>query len=120
MDTQNSGLMEAKSFNFGGRTLPARMSMGALRRFRRETGQDFLKLQTEGEVSAEALAVLLWCCISAQSRVDGVEFNVSCDDFLDRVTPDEVSAWYVDTPEAGGDAGNDTEGGESKKKGVPA
>lgn len=87
--------MEKKTFNFDGRALPARMAMGALRRFRNTTGEDFLKLQADGKLTAEHLAVLLWACIVTQCKVEGIDFDFSCEDFLDRVTPDEVSAWFV-------------------------
>lgn len=110
--------MESKAFNFDGRELPARMAMGALRRFRQQTGEDFLKIQADGEVTAEMLGVLLWACITTQCKVEGVEFGVSCDDFLDRVSPDEVSAWYVG--DCAEDAEIDTPDGDAKKKTLPA
>lgn len=85
--------------------------MGALREFRKETGKDFLKIQSE--VSGEDLAVMLWASIRSQTRAEGRDFGVTLDDFLDHVTPDEVSAWYVGTGQA------EPVGKESKKKKRP-
>lgn len=88
--------MEATRFTFEGKTYPARISMGALRAFRKETGRDFLKeLAT---LTGEDLGVMLWGAIKAQCRVEGIPFDMGVDDFLDRVTPDEVSAWYNGSP----------------------
>lgn len=89
--------MEKKSFLFEGKEYPARITMGALRAFRKETGNDFLKIQDK--LTGEDLGVMLWAAISRQSKVEGVPFEMSLDDFLDRVTPDEVSTWYVGTVE---------------------
>ena len=82
-------------FSYGGRTLPARVTMGTLRRFKAETGNDMVELQRTHKVSADDLAVLLWCAIVTQCRVEGMPFDVSLDDFLDRVTPDEVARWHT-------------------------
>ena len=96
-------------FSYGGRTLPARVTMGTLRRFKAETGNDMVELQRTHKVSADDLAVLLWCAIVTQCRVEGMPFDVSLDDFLDRVTPDEVARWHT------GDLDQD-ETPDSKKK----
>lgn len=105
--------MERRIFEFEGRPLPSRISMGALRRFRKETDRDFLKIQ--GELTGEDLGVMLWCAIKSQTKVEGVPFDYSLDDFLDRVSPDEVSHWYVGTGQA--EANEEPE--ESKKKTFP-
>ncbi len=98
MDPNGRLTMEARSFIYRGAAYPARITMGALRAFRRETGNDFLKLQSD--LSGEDLAVILWASIRSQCRAEGKEFDVSLDDFLDHVTPDEVSDWYVGTGQA--------------------
>lgn len=86
--------MEATFFNYGGRSLPARVTMGALRDFKRETGYDFLT-ERGGRLSSSDLGVLLWASLRSECRVCGVDFPVSLDDFLDRTSPEEVSAWYT-------------------------
>lgn len=106
--------MECPTFTLGGVSYPARVSMGALREFRKETGKDFLKIQSE--VSGEDLGVLLWASIKRQSRVEGIEFSYTCDEFFDLVTPDDVSQWYIGTGQA---EQNDTDAGDSKKKTLP-
>ncbi len=107
--------MEASNFIFEGKAYPARISMGALRAFRKETGRDFLK--SLADLTGEDLGVMLWCAVKAQCRVEEIPFDMSVDDFLDRVTPDEVSAWYNGSPDTA--VTQDSGGDESKKKTLP-
>ena len=63
-----------------GKTYPCRLTMGALRRFKAETGMD-----AEHVTCAADLAVLIWCCCKSACGADGVAFDVSLDDFCDRI-----------------------------------
>lgn len=88
--------------------------MGALRRFERETGRDFLKLGTE--LSGTDLGIMLHCAVCSQCRADGVQFDEELDTFLDCITPEEVSAWYnSDEATAIEEAGPEEEGSSQKK-----
>lgn len=110
-------MMKIRKFTFEGKEYPAGISMGAFRMFRRETGTDFLKLGAE--TAADDIGVLLWCAVKSRCRVDGIEFPFTCEEFLDRVTPDEVSGWYVGQETAGEEEEEEAEEGDSKKKGIP-
>lgn len=63
--------------------------MGAMLRFKRETGKDITAIT--GEVSD--MCVLLYCCLVSACNADKVEFNMSLDDFADSVSPDDLNAW---------------------------
>ncbi len=63
-----------------GKTYPCRLTLGALRRFKLETGED-----AEHVSSASDIAVLIWCCCKSACSADGVAFDVALDDFCDRL-----------------------------------
>ena len=63
-----------------GKEYPCRVTLGAMRRFKQETGKD-----ADGIVGASDLAVFIWCCCVSACNADGVDFNYSLDDFCDRL-----------------------------------
>ena len=63
-----------------GKVYPCRITLGAMRRFKQETGRD-----ADGIVGASDLAVFIWCCCVSACNADGVEFGFSLDDFCDRL-----------------------------------
>lgn len=71
-----------------GKTYPCRVTLGAMRRFKQETGKD-----AENIVGVDDLAVFIWCCCMSACKADGVEFNVSLDDFCDLVDISTLSAF---------------------------
>lgn len=86
-----------------GKVYPCRMTMGALLRFKRETGQEMNDVKDWG---VSELCTLLWCCIASASKHDGMSFDLSLIDFADSIQPDQVTAWaeaamLTSTAEAG-------------------
>lgn len=75
--------------NINGKAYPCRMTMGAMLRFKRETGKDITAIT--GEVSD--MCVLLYCCLVSACNADKVEFDMSLDDFADSISPDDLNAW---------------------------
>lgn len=63
-----------------GKTYPCRVTLGAMRRFKQETGKDADKI-----VGMSDTAVFIWCCCVSACSADGVEFGYSLDDFCDRL-----------------------------------
>ena len=63
--------------------------MGALLRFKRETGREI----TEMTGSLEDLCTYLWCCVVSCCKRDGVEFGMSLMDFADSMDPTTLSSW---------------------------
>lgn len=68
---------------------PCRMTMGALLRFKHETGKDVSEM---GD-SVSDMAILIWCCVVSACNADGVEFGLSAEDFADRIDPEEMKAF---------------------------
>ena len=69
-----------------GKEWPCRVTMGAMRRYKTETGEDVSKMS-----GASDMATFLWCCVKSACNADGVDMDMSCDDFCDRLGPDEIN-----------------------------
>jgi hypothetical protein len=69
---------------------PCRPTMGAMLRFKRETGKEITELNAE---SFEELCVYLYCCIASASSADKIEFNMTLMEFADSILPDDLAKW---------------------------
>ena len=97
-----------------GKPYPCRVTMGALLRFKRETGRDVGQI-SQDDVSD--LVILLWCCIASASKADGVEFGMSLMDFADRLDPEALTGFFTDMVETPPDPLTE---GDTEKKTEPA
>ena len=91
------------SISLQGRKYPVRMVMGALLDYKRETGEDVSQMDT---ADLECLLRLMFCCVRAACRADGVDFTMDFAQFCDSVTPADLEAWNrsaAEGPEADGD-----------------
>jgi hypothetical protein len=97
-----------KTITINGKQYPCRVTMGALLRFKRETGKDASEL---GQTDVADLITLLWCCVASASKADGVEFSLELMDFADRLEPDTLTGFYTSMGEGApaGDAEKKTE-----------
>lgn len=75
-----------------GKQFPCRVTMGAMLRFKRETGHDVSKMDP---TDVAELVTLLWCCIVSASKADGVEFGIELMDFADMLDPETVTCFYA-------------------------
>ena len=82
--------MTQTHINIQGASLPCRVTMGALLRYRRQTGQDVSQMQQD---DTTALVTLFWCCVASACNADGVEFTLSLEDFADRLEPGALAAF---------------------------
>lgn len=73
-----------------GKAFPCRPTMGAMLRFKRETGREITEIE---QGSFSDICTYLWCCIVSASKHDGIDFNLSLMDFADSISPDDMSAW---------------------------
>lgn len=98
--------MSMMKVNVGGAEYPCRVTMGAMLRFKRETGRDI------SDISERLTDVVtwLWCCVASACSADGVEFSYSLQDFADRVEPSTMNA-FIASQKA-----TESEGGEKKSK----
>lgn len=69
---------------------PCRQTMGAMLRFKRETGREVTE-SSEGSLSD--IVTLLWCCIVSACNADKVEFPYDLQTFADKVDVDTAVAW---------------------------
>lgn len=82
--------MKKNEITIDGKTFPCRPTMGAMLRFKRETGKEVTEIDT---TSFTDLCTYLWCCIVSASKHDGKDFNLSLMDFADSISPDDMTAW---------------------------
>ena len=79
------------TINIQGRDYPCEITMGAMLRFKRETGRE---AQEMGKDSISDLITYLWCCTASACNRDGVEFGLSLTDFADSLTPDQINGYF--------------------------
>lgn len=73
-----------------GKEFPCRITMGAMLRFKRERGKDAGKIDENDLLD---LITFIWCCVSSASVADGVEFNLSLEEFADNLEPTNLQVF---------------------------
>lgn len=68
---------------------PCRQTMGAFLRFKRETGREATEITND----LTDLLTFLYCCTASAAAADGISFDLTLEDFADRITPDELNQW---------------------------
>lgn len=81
---------EKTTLHFGGHEVPCRVTMGAMLRYKRLTGEDVASL-TDGDI--ENLLTWIYCCVQSACKADGMDFNFTLEEFCDRLTPDDMEQW---------------------------
>lgn len=92
-----------------GKAHPCRPTMGAMLRFKQETGKEVTQIDPE---SFTDLCTYLWCCLVSACKKDGVDFNLSLMDFADCIGPEDMQQWAEAMQAAG--AAEDTSSEEKK------
>lgn len=82
--------MKQITININGEAYPCRPTMGAMLRFKQETGKEITQIDPS---SFTELCTYLWCCIVSASKKEGKAFNLSLMDFADSIEPDEMQEW---------------------------
>lgn len=88
-----------KTIRYKGRELPAHMTMGAMVRFKRETGREASTIRNE---DISDLVLLMWCCIKSACNATGERFDDSFElfaDTLDVETLQDFIAVLAEAPE---------------------
>ena len=73
-----------------GTSYPCRPTMGAMLRFKKETGKEVTELQNG---SFSDLCAYLYCCVASASAADKKPFDMSLMDFADALSPEDMTAW---------------------------
>ena len=77
------------------------MTMGAMVRFKNESGKDVSKLE---KTNISELVLFVYCCVKSACNADKVEFGYDFQSFADLMEPDAANSFYEDM------------GGEEKKR----
>lgn len=85
-----------------GVSYPCRPTMGAMLRFKKETGKEITEIKGD---SFSDQCVYLYCCVASASAADGIEFRMSLMEFADALEPEIMNAWaeQMQAPETGTD-----------------
>lgn len=75
-----------------GTEYPCRVTMGAMLRYKRESGEDVSKLKDD---NLEGLVLFLWCCVKSACNADGVDFHYGFDEFADALSPKELNQFIA-------------------------
>ena len=73
-----------------GVTYPCRPTMGAMLRFKKETGKEITEITDK---SFTYLCTYLYCCVASASAADKVDFSMSLLEFADALNPEDMQAW---------------------------
>lgn len=84
--------------------------MGAMLRFKRETGREITEISS---TSVTDLCTYLWCCIASASKREGIEFDMPLLEFADSISPEDMAAWNESI--SGNTATDDSEDDSEKK-----
>ncbi len=73
-----------------GEAYPCCQTMGAMLRFKQETGREVTEINAENLTD---LVTYIWCCTASACKKEGKQFDMSLMDFADAVTPDDMADW---------------------------
>lgn len=91
-----------------GKEYPVRVTMGAMRRYKRETGQDVSLMGND----IDLLITFMFCCVASACNADDVPFDMDIDKFADGLGMDDLNGFADSMTPAGQDS--------KKKQGKPA
>ncbi len=90
---------------------PIKMTMGAMLRFKQETGKEI----NDTDLGPTDNATLIWCCIKSACSHDKVKFDISLMDFADSIGASDIgpvmTALYQ-SAQGGKKEEDETSGGE--------
>ena len=105
--------MAKVEITINGVAYPCRQTMGAMLRFKQETGKEVTEIDPG---SFSDLCTYLWCCVKSASKADGIDFSLSLMDFADNVTPEEATEWAeANKEQSDGENTENSETPEEKK-----
>lgn len=82
--------MAKVSVVINGKELPCRPTMGAMLRFKKETGKEVTEIENG---SFSDMCAYLYCCVASACAADKVPFSMSLMDFADSLSPEDMTAW---------------------------
>lgn len=76
----------------GGKKYPCRVTMGAMVRFKHESGKDVSKMDSK---DMSELTLFIYCCVKSACNADGVPLDLDFETFADSLTPESVEAFNL-------------------------
>ena len=73
-----------------GTAYPCSPTMGAMLRFRQETGREINEIEP---TSFSDLCTYLWCCVASAAKRESIPFDMSLMDFADSLSLEEMVKW---------------------------
>lgn len=72
-----------------GKAYPCRQTMGAMLRFKQESGKEVTQISD----SVSDMCTYLYCCVVSACKKDDVPFDMSLMEFADSLAPDYLNQW---------------------------
>lgn len=86
-------MMKKGYIQIAGKEYPCRLTMGAMVRFKEQTGID-LPTMKQDEMDFSRLMMLMYCCLVSACRVDAMEHPFDeMIDMADQITPEDMVEW---------------------------
>ena len=82
--------MEKIEITINGKAYPCRQTMGAMLRFKRETGKEVTDIKSD---EFSDLVTWLWCCVVSACSHDHIAFDMALMEFADALDPEQMAAW---------------------------
>lgn len=96
-----------------GEAFPCEPTMGAMLRFRQETGKEITDIDPK---SLTDLCTYIYCCVVSAAKRHDKKFDMSLMEFADNLSPDDLAQWSAMMAEQK----EENPGGKNKKKAVKA
>lgn len=81
-----------KEITIQGTTYPCHLTMGAMLRFKRESGKDVSQLESEDVAD---LLLFVYCCTRSACNAMGKAFSFDFETFCDLLTPEDFTAFNL-------------------------
>lgn len=85
-----------KKIQIRGKEYPCRVTMGAMVRFKRESGKDIREVD---QTDIGLMLMFVWCCVKSACNADGVEFDVTFDTFADMLEAEDFTEFFSEVQE---------------------
>lgn len=72
---------------------PCRITMGAMLRFKRETGKELSAIDRQ---EFTEILTFLFCCVTSACSADGVDFPYDLEQFADRIPIEDAEKVFAD------------------------
>ena len=79
--------------NINGTEYPCQMTMGAVLRFKHETGKEVSEV---GSNDLSDLVTLIWCCVVSACNAEGTQFEMDLAKFADSMDLETLNQFFMD------------------------